>query len=52
MNTLKNCAKIAAKINVRQASESDEFQHICNGYLEFYTRSSSFLSLTFCSIEW
>ena len=36
-NTLKNCAKTAAKINVRQASELDEFQHIRSGYLEFYT---------------
>jgi hypothetical protein len=36
-NTLKNCAKTAAKINVRQASEIDEFRHICSGYLEFYT---------------
>jgi hypothetical protein len=36
-NTLKNCAKTAAKINVQQASEFDEFQHVCSGYLEFYT---------------
>ena len=36
-NTLKNCAKTAVKINVQQASEFDEFQHICSGYLEFYT---------------
>ena len=36
-NALKNCAKTAAKINVRQASELDEFQHIRSGYLEFYT---------------
>jgi hypothetical protein len=36
-NTLKNCAKTAAKINVRQARELDEFQHVCRGYLEFYT---------------
>ena len=36
-NVLKNCAKTAAKINVRQASELDEFQHVCSGYLEFYT---------------
>jgi hypothetical protein len=36
-NTLKNCAKIAAKINGRPASEFDEFQHVCNGYLECYT---------------
>jgi len=36
-NSLKNCAKTAAKINVRQASELDEFQHIRSGYLEFYT---------------
>jgi hypothetical protein len=36
-NTLKNCAKTAAKINVRQASEFDEFQHVGSGYLEFYT---------------
>ena len=37
MNALKNCAKTAAKINVRQVSELDEFQHIRSGYLEFYT---------------
>jgi hypothetical protein len=36
-NALKNCAKTAAKINLRQASELDEFQHIRSGYLEFYT---------------
>jgi hypothetical protein len=37
MNTLKNCAKTAAKINVQQASEFDEFQRVCSGYREFYT---------------
>jgi hypothetical protein len=36
-NALKNCAKTAAKINVRQVSELDEFQHIRSGCLEFYT---------------
>jgi hypothetical protein len=36
-NTLKNCAKTAAKINVQQASECDEFQRVCSGYLELYT---------------
>jgi hypothetical protein len=36
-NTSKNCAKTAAKISVRQATELDEFQHVCSGYLEFYT---------------
>jgi hypothetical protein len=36
-NPLKNCAKTAAEINVRQASELDKFQHIRSGYLEFYT---------------
>jgi hypothetical protein len=36
-NTLKNGANIAAKITVRPASEFDEFQHGCNGYLEWYT---------------
>jgi hypothetical protein len=35
--TLKTCAKTAAKINVRQASELDKFQHVCSGYLAFYT---------------
>jgi hypothetical protein len=27
-NTLKNCAKTTAKINVQLASEFDEFQHV------------------------
>src|SRR5262245_39250913 len=30
-NTLKNCAKTAVQINVQQASEFDEFQHVCSG---------------------
>jgi len=37
MNALKNCAKTAAKINVPKATQLDEFQHFCSGYLEFYT---------------
>jgi hypothetical protein len=37
MITLKSCAKTAAKINVQQAIELDEFQHVCSSYLEFYT---------------
>jgi hypothetical protein len=36
-NALKNCAKTAAKTNVRHASELDEFQHMRSGYLELYT---------------
>jgi len=36
-HTLKNCAKTAAEITVRQARELDKFQHGQRGYLEFYT---------------
>jgi hypothetical protein len=36
-NTLKNCAKTAAEINMRQAREIDKFQHVQRGYLEFCT---------------
>jgi len=35
--TLKNCAKTAAEINMRQAREIDKFQHVQRGYLEFCT---------------
>ena len=36
-NALKNCAKTAAKINEQKVIPLDEFRHVRNGYLEFYT---------------
>ena len=37
VNTLKNCAKTAAKNNVREAREHDEFPRVHSGSLAFDT---------------
>src|SRR5919108_3031578 len=40
LHTLKNCAKIAAKINVREVIPIDELRPSWRCHLEFYTFSS------------